>query len=1018
MIALLLQLSSRIIWRRLYTSRDVQTINRAAYFLAAGCIPDSLKKSPEIRRRMWLARLPRQVPEWRDSCGGDTADWRARSKRNAQIANSILTHAFNLCAAHEFNFDRVAAALGLNRIDEGDAEAQRETLRDLYRHCRNEFGDRVMHGAKRYQQGRWVDALSAACQEHLQQLVPDEDTDRPDAAGMIFQLQQNLQMVPWNAVLGIDDPAIQCQMRRHGGNVAIRFVESRTKRGRERINEDLPRIPNDDRQGDPPGSGGDSDGGQPIGGPPSTGGGEFCQLCQKGLAEQNRAGDLENAENRPGSSCSASNASSASLFQKSPGGKTKEARSGEEQKKLSAKTLAELAERDFDPARGGNRLAELPAQLAEQLTELAAGSPQRVPDASSPHSVLSRAGFPPQLLVLDFETYFDGPYSLKKMTIPEYVHDARFRAHGIAIRWPDGRCDFRPDIAEALLELRAEFGDRLGAVTVMCHHAHFDGYILVKRYGLTPAYVTDTLAMARQVFPGVGHKLADLAQRYGLQSKGDALDELEGVREPSPGQLAKLAAYARHDAELCYSIAMRLLPRFSRPEIELKLIDHTVRMFTERALPFDLEGARKLLQKAKKELQAVLDTAGVDRKTAGGKRLEALLAAELEKSGRRLPTKVGKNGQIPALAKGDGGMKQLLEDPNPQVQRLACARLAVKSAPQVENRLKTMIHIAEATGGVMPVPLKYHGCHTGRYSGDDGINLQNLPAHIKGLAARIRGLLRAGDGHRLVIVDAAQIEARVLAWFAGQQDLLQEFGQDGDPYSRFATRIFGEPIRKPKGDDPPDVQDHLGPRRQLGKTCILGLGYQAGVERFIRMVRTDPKVGPLLENGTLTDAFLTEVHRDYRRNYTQVVQAWRVTQNAFANALGMGRDVARCVSITRDSEAAYIHLPSGRRLFYPDPHIPLSGEMRYSGGKLYGGLLVENVIQGIARDILVEAMLALEQRGYETVLTVHDEVVLRVPTEAAEKAKGAAIECMSTTPAWAPGLPLAAEGRVADRYGK
>jgi len=1049
MVAVLLQVSAEITWRRLYSSGNIQTRNRAAYFLAAGCVPDSFKKSPEIRRRMWLIRLPRSVPEWRNTCGGDTVQWRSRSRLNAQIGNSLLTHAHALCAGHSFDFDRVAAALGLTRLDEGEAEVQREVLQDLYRHCRDEYGDRVLHKAKRYVQGEWVDALSAPCQELLQQLLPDEDTDRPDAAGMIFQLQQNLQMHPWDRVLGIPNPPIRCEMRRHGAHVVIRFVEAGALRGRERINEQLPPIPG----GGPPAGGDCSDGGaggsDRDGGPridgregptDKTSDDSLCQLRQQPWQNGDPPDGVENADIGPREPRSASSASYASLSEK--GGAGELANSNEEDS--SPKSLAELTERTDHPAIAAN--ADSTAGITPDTTlDRTAGATCRttgcsvdVPDlitraGTAPNStptpapnpavgtkvgaVLSSAGFPPELLTLDFETYFDQSYSLRKTPIiPEYVLDPRFHAHGVAIRRPDGSCEFATNVDAAIVELRREFGERLEAVTVLAHHAHFDMFILAKRYRLSPAYMTDSLAMARHVFPRADNRLADLAKRFELQPKGDVLDQLDGVRELSPSQLAKLTAYAKHDAELCFDVACRLLARLSRPEIELRLIDHNVRLLTERALPFDLDGARQLVQDVSAELQAVLDAAGVDRRTAGGNELEKLLSAELAKSGRKVPTKSGKKGPIAALAKGDEGMKLLLTDPNPQVQKLAQARLAVKSAPQLEKRLNTMIRVAEATGGVLPVALKYCGAHTGRYSGDEGVNLQNLPAHVEGLASRMRGLLHAGDGHQLVVVDAAQIEARVLAWFAGEQELLGEFAQDGDPYSRFASGIFDEPVRKPNADDPDDVKQRLAPRRQLGKVCVLGLGYQAGVERFKDMVRSDPKVAQL--SGVLTDAFLESVHREYRRRHPKIVASWHDAQQAFEVTLKTGSGVVRGIRMSRDSGAAYIHLPSSRKLYYLDPEINPLSEMLYTGGKIYGGLLVQNIVQAIARDILAEAILALEDRGYPVVLTVHDEIVLHVTADRAEQALTAAIACLSTTPAWADGLPLAAEGRIANRYGK
>ncbi len=986
LVGYVLQLSSVITWRRLYTNRDVQTVTRSAFFLSAGCVPDGFKKSPEIRRRMWLARLFRQVPEWSRSCGGDTTEWRGRSKRNGLIANSILTRAYRLCVAHDFEFDAVAVAIDLCRIDEGEAELQRELLRDLYRHCRNESGDRVLHTASRYRSGRWVDALSGACQELLQQLVPDEDTDRLDAAGMVFQLQQNLQMVPWNKVLDIESPPIMCEMRRHNAKVAIRFRETGgSLRGRERINEDLPPMPDADDSGGSPGRDEEPD-------PRDGGGGPLCRLCPEDGHNGNPADGLESTKNGSVEHRSAGYARYAYSLQKTVGTREEKETGSRESGGVSPKTLAQ-------------RLTQRQPAATATLHDQAAAA-------------LSFAGFPQQLLVLDFETYFDRGFSLKKLTVPAYVHDARFHVHGVAVRRPDGSCEFRIDVEAALAEIRAAYGDDLATVATVAHNLHFDGYILAKKYGLRPCYLVDTLALARHVFPRMENSLAALAERLGLQPKGDVLKELDGVRELSSVQAANLAAYAKRDAELCHDIAIRLLPLVSRPGVEIRLIDHTTRLFTEKGLPFDMVAARQLLEQADDELKSTLDAAGIDRKTAGGSQLEQLLADELAKDDQKLPVKPGKNGNIAALAKGDAGMKGLLKHDNPRVRRLAEARLAVKSAPQVQNRLRTLIDIADAIGGMLPISLKYAGAHTGRYSGDGGINFQNLPAHVKGLAGQIRGLLLAGDGHKLVIVDAAQIEARVLAWLAGQQDSVETFARGEDVYSSFASQVFGEEVRKPAEDATEAMKAEYSTRQRLGKVAVLGLGYQMGAERFIQGARADPELAKMLADGSLTEAFLTEVHRAYRTTYSRISSLWYDVQAAFRNALQQGQGTAAGIEFTRDTSAVYAQLPSGRKLVYHEPDVSLSNDMQYIGGKLYGGLLVENLVQAMSRDILVEAILTLEDLGHPVVLTVHDEVVLRVPNNHAEQALCDAKRCLSTTPDWAAGLPLAAEGNVAERYGK
>ena len=352
LILFCLQPSSSITWRRLFKSPEVQTRNRAAYFLTAGCVPDGFKKSPEIRRRMWLARLLRQVPEWAKTCGEDTGDWRALLVRNGQIANSILTHSYALCAEYDFKFDAVAEKLGLVRIDEGEAELQHEVLRELYRHCQNKNDDRVLHPAERFRQGRWVDALSGPCRELLQQLVPDEDTDCRDAAGLIFQLQQNLQMVPWNRVLGFDDPPILCEMRRHGAKVVIRFREANCKlRGEHRINESLPSISDTDGEDYPE----RLRGGEPTGGPNggAENGGPFHQQCQKTWQNTKAAGGSEPRKNDVQCSRSASYARSASpLYIDEGKEKGREEEKEGEKQEYSAKNVEQLADRDCYPARG------------------------------------------------------------------------------------------------------------------------------------------------------------------------------------------------------------------------------------------------------------------------------------------------------------------------------------------------------------------------------------------------------------------------------------------------------------------------------------------------------------------------------------------------------------------------------------------------------------------------------------------------------------------------------------------
>ena len=218
--------------------------------------------------------------------------------------------------------------------------------------------------------------------------------------------------------------------------------------------------------------------------------------------------------------------------------------------------------------------------------------------------------------VLDLETYYDRQYSLTRLSIPEYVHDPRFRVHGIAIRWPNGEAEFRTDVDAALDELRRRSGDRLERTTIVGHHLQFDLYALNHCYGLRPAHFIDTMLLAYHVHGrpekryGQSASLAALAEHYGLPAKQD-LDFMAGIRNPNVRQLAELSAYARHDVILTYQLAERLLPEITRPVVELPLLMHTVRLFTERSIHVDVAGIAPIEQQVRAESAKFFELAGV-----------------------------------------------------------------------------------------------------------------------------------------------------------------------------------------------------------------------------------------------------------------------------------------------------------------------------------------------------------------------------------------------------------------------
>ena len=155
------------------------------------------------------------------------------------------------------------------------------------------------------------------------------------------------------------------------------------------------------------------------------------------------------------------------------------------------------------------------------------------------------------------------------------------------------------------------------------------------------------------------------------------------------------------------------------------------------------------------------------------------------------------------------GFIALTEHEDPFIQQLCAVRLGTKSTIE-ESRIERFIHVGARNRGKLPIPLKYYGAHTGRWAGSDKVNFQNLPSRDKKKKA-LKNAVVAPDEHVVINCDSSQIEARMLAWLAGQGDVVQQFAKGEDVYSIFASKIYGRDISK---KDPIE--------RFVGKTCILG----------------------------------------------------------------------------------------------------------------------------------------------------------------------------------------------------
>ena len=606
------------------------------------------------------------------------------------------------------------------------------------------------------------------------------------------------------------------------------------------------------------------------------------------------------------------------------------------------------------------------------------------------------------LITLDFETYYDKSYSLRKLTTEAYIRDPRFEVVGVGIKVNDGDTEWASGTKEELHDYLHTFDWENSMV--LAHNTMFDGAILSWLFNIRPRVWADTLCMARALHGvEVGGSLAVLADRYNIGKKGTEVLDALGIRrlDFSDEQLSDYGDYCINDVELTYMLFTLMGKRF--PKIEMRIIDMTLRMFIDPILELNTDLLHEHLAATKQAKQDLITSSGVEK---GDLMSNPKFAKLLEAEGVAPPMKksltTGK--ETYAFAKSDEAFKALLDHDNPKVVALVTARLGTKSTLE-ESRTERFIGIAER--GLLPVPVRYYAAHTGRWGGDDKINIQNLPSRgVNG--KKLKSSIVAPEGYMIVDCDSSQIEARVLAWLAGQDDLVQAFTNKEDVYIKMAARIYDVPENEVTKE-----------QRFVGKTTILGAGYGMGAVRFAEQLKTFGTDMPIAE--------AKRVVQIYRDANWKIAQLWRSSQHMLVSmsrgddfSYGVN-DMVRCKS--RNGTAG-IRLPSGLWMKYTDLQF-VQGERgpefsyltRNGRTRIYGGKVVENVCQAVARCIIGEQMLAIAKR-YKIALTVHDSVVCCVPESELDEARQYIEACMSTTPEWAKGLPITCESGMGKSYGE
>jgi DNA polymerase len=499
----------------------------------------------------------------------------------------------------------------------------------------------------------------------------------------------------------------------------------------------------------------------------------------------------------------------------------------------------------------------------------------------------------------------------------------------------------------------------------------------------------------------VGGSLAKLAEHYGIGVKGtEVLNALGKRRIDFEAESLRLyGEYCCNDVAITYRLFEKLVAKF--PHFELNLIDLTIRMFTEPVLELNRVVLAEHLNIVREEKERLLEyLGGVDRKELmSNEKFADMLTKFGVTPPRKTSTTTGK--ETWAFAKSDEEFKALLEHPKPFVQALVAARLGVKSTLE-ETRTERFIQIANR--GNLPIPLRYYAAHTGRWGGDDKVNMQNLPR-----SSMLKYAIHPPTGYLVINADSSQIEARTLAWLAEQNDLVDAFERGEDVYKIMASSIYGKSVSEITKDE-----------RFMGKTTILGAGYGMGAVKFKTQLKRDNVDLPEEECKRIIDV--------YRETYEWIPALWKQAGKALDAILdnqtvALGRPG---VLVVEGSNG--IRLPNGLYLRYPNlrKQQNADGKEEYvydtKKGKatipnrIYGGKVIENVCQALARIAVGEQMLQVAKK-YKVAMTVHDSVVVVVPEAEIQNAVEYVEMCMRLRPKWAMDLPLNCESGYGDTYG-
>lgn len=583
---------------------------------------------------------------------------------------------------------------------------------------------------------------------------------------------------------------------------------------------------------------------------------------------------------------------------------------------------------------------------------------------------------------------------------------------------------------------------------VQAWNAFFEFCIMRSVWGLDIRPEQMSCTMQRAQHAGLPAALGDCGPALGLaivkdttahslmlrMSRPRAMQPLRWWHEEDADRLDALRQYCVRDVEAEREIS-RVIPPLPAREQTISIID---RRANARGVLIDVPAIEAMLEVVEEAMTGLNEECA--RITGGA----------VKSPGSRTQALISFLGDYGADLTKDGVTEALKRDDLPDDIRrvLQLRKMAARGSVK---KLQAMLDWRDPDDAMRGLLAYYGASRTGRWSGR-GPQIQNLArptikkpndaidfmlagadaaaidafygAPLDVVASCLRGVLVPRPGKRFVVFDLSQIEARVLAWLAGQNDAVEVFRRGEDIYTH-AQKTIGLNSR------------------QEGKVATLGLGFGMGPNKFIDTAAT--------YGLTFTEERAVEIVAGWREANDKIVQFWwacdrglkeliRATWAARGKAKADLNDfVAATISPARNgSPLLTLRLPSGRSLFYRDirltPYEDATSErtrfaITYSGVdqitrkwgpiRTYGGRTVENIVQATARDVVAEMAVEIETAGMgELLLSVHDELIVEVPEDEAEARYAAIKEVMNRAPSWAPGLPVAAEGHVLNRYGK